>query len=176
MLVLTHRPQGSLSFLLSYLPAGAAHVGRRADPCCCWTEEPWGVATKAGTGAGRTWDWHPGEGAQHHHPPAVSGEASGEETHGEVQEESAQVKRWQSYQPAFRLVTCWAVSGEMGGTGEPVAFVATFYWYLCFSIGCTLGKTCLFGIKKLNLMLLWLAFPKVPSMKARSKFEMLHVC
>lgn len=106
MLVLTHELQGHLLFLLSYLPAGAAHMGRRADSCCCWTKKPWGAATKAGTGTGRTWDWHPGKGAQHHHPPAVSGEASGQETHGEVQEEPAQVKGWQSYQLAFRLVMC----------------------------------------------------------------------
>lgn len=66
------------------LPPGAAIVGGEADPGGAAAEVSGGSSAQARAGAGRARDPHPGAGAEHHHPPAVPGQAARGEEAGQV--------------------------------------------------------------------------------------------
>lgn len=59
-------------------------MGGGVDPSCAAAEVPRGGAEEARAGAGRKGDPHRGAGAQHHHPPALPGEAACGEQAGQV--------------------------------------------------------------------------------------------
>lgn len=82
-------------------------MGGGADPSRPAAEVPGGGAEKAGTGAGRAGDPHPGEGAEHHHPPAVPREAARGTTAGQVPAQSPQTEGREPDQPAIRY---WILS------------------------------------------------------------------
>lgn len=63
-------------------------MGGGADPGGAAAEVPGGGVEEARAGASRARDPHPGERAQHHHSPAVQGEASRGEQAGEVPPQS----------------------------------------------------------------------------------------
>lgn len=114
----THPRRGSTCL------AGAAHLGGGADAGRTPAEKPGGAAAAPGAGAGRAGDRHPAAGAPHHHPPAVPGEAPGQETQGQVQEEPTEAQGWKPHQPPFRLV-----SGDLGEVGaDRGAGVAGLLW------------------------------------------------
>lgn len=60
-------------------------MGRGADPSRTAAEVPGGGVEEARAGTGRAGDPHPGARAQHHHSPALPGEASRGEQAGQVQ-------------------------------------------------------------------------------------------
>ena len=96
--------------------AGAPHLGGGTDAGRTAAEDAGGAAAAPRAGAGRAGDRHPRTGAQHHHPPAVPGEAPGEETQGQVPEEPAEAQGWKPHQPPFRWVPtgCWEVGAGQG--------------------------------------------------------------
>lgn len=63
-------------------------MGGEADPGGAAAEVPRGSSAEARAGAGRAGDPHPGEGAEHHHSPAVPGQTSRGEEAGEISPQS----------------------------------------------------------------------------------------
>lgn len=86
------------------LLVGAADMGRRVKTSSSSTEKLWRTPTATRAGVGRARNWYFGKRAQYNHPPAVPGKAPCKKTHGQIQEKSAQVERWQSYQSSLWCV------------------------------------------------------------------------